>query len=611
MDILSDVEIVTIHDKHAHITHKMLKSESKSEWSNIMKIITKNMNEITSNTQDLTNNIKLLAIQELLKKIVNQLLLDEQNLNQGNIEAISDCALHAPRDYCSKNARNKPLRLSHYCAQVMFIDNGKMKEILHAKIHWQRLIATLSRVYVDEQIRKAILEDETKTSRLLQHQRKGWCELKKRTITIPVGKPTAMPVDIAPLEELLPFFEYLSTNGNINIAPYLEFKRGTVYPDGRMDLCKQVVGDLWIGNLMNALKTNTQIKHFLLGNNITGLAGGKAIGNYLSHEHPNKIITWYLAGSDFTSEAIKYIVDGFIDGNDKNCNALWLKRNPIYSEGMAHIKRLLENNNTIKILDLHNVGLGLRQSAYIEKYNNFDKYLTDSGIDMLCEGLKINETLRHLYIDANGLGLMATQIIANYFKFKIDHGLRGISSLWISMNKLGDDGVNILCDTLRDYPYLKRLNLGSNYISEIGMKYISEAFKNHTKIMVLDVSLYKSTADMGAVCNNISDAGVPYICDLIIHNKSIRYLNISMNNISSDGISQIADALDNNNSIWYFHYTQYGHNVNPEVVKKINAILERNHSIYPDITFGSDHMRLLKHSRKIINIDSIYRNNMK
>ena len=47
------------------------------------------------------------------------------------------------------------------------------------------------------------------------------------------------------------------------------------------------------------------------------------------------------------------------------------------------------------------------------------------------------------------------------------------------------------------------------------------------------------------------------------------------------------------------------------IIQKINDILERNRALEPSITFGTEHMRMLKHSKKIVNIDSIYRNSMK
>ena len=36
--------------------------------------------------------------------------------------------------------------------------------------------------------------------------------------------------------------------------------------DGRIDMCKQVVGRDWIGELVDAIKDSADVEHFLLGN---------------------------------------------------------------------------------------------------------------------------------------------------------------------------------------------------------------------------------------------------------------------------------------------------------------------------------------------------------
>jgi hypothetical protein len=98
-----------------------------------------------------------------------------------------------------------------------------------------------------------------------------------------------MRVKIATKETLEPFFDHLrsggahlgdSTSRGIEDAveadePFygtqtLEFQKGVVYSDHRMDRGKMVVGHIDIGDLMNSLKTNNFITHFLLGNNIIG-----------------------------------------------------------------------------------------------------------------------------------------------------------------------------------------------------------------------------------------------------------------------------------------------------------------------------------------------------
>lgn len=627
------------------ITQKQLKTQSRSEWATIMRIVNNKLDSLPIVDDGKLNidvknqiNADIDYIQNMLNKVVDQ-LVNEEKIIKNNLQEqveITDCAIHAPRDCNTKIRKMKPIRLAYYCAKRMYLDTSRMEKLEWALMHWQRLLSTLSRAFIEQEKKKAILADEFKTARLMQHQRTGWCLLKKKEIAVPVGRPTAMSVEISPLEELQPFFNHLANDGSIRNNQvignnnYLKFERGVVYPDGRMDLCKQVVGDKWIGNLMEALKTNTQIEHFLLGNNVTKLEGGKAIGEYLVSQHPNKIKTWYLAGSEFNSKALEYIVNGFLTSRDNDVKALWLKRNPLYAEGMIYIRQLLEHNNSIKVLDLHNTAIGLREDAYnnlvfTSLTNNgielkmskmpYENYLTDNGIMNLCEGLKVNDVLENLYLDANGLQISSLQYLAEYFSFKTKMGLVGIKNLWIGMNKLTDDGVKILCKSLKDYP-IRGLELGSVYMSDVGMEYIANTFKNHSSLEVLDLGLYKATADMGAVSNNIGDNGVKWICDLIENNSRLKYLDISMNNISADGIDKIANSLEKNKNIWYIYYKQYGHEVKQKTILKIENILFRNHQlansvVNNSIVFDKEYKRRLVHGEDIWTIDSIYRNNMK
>jgi Ran GTPase-activating protein (RanGAP) involved in mRNA processing and transport len=578
----------------AAITHNYLKSISTSDWNTIMIKVKENIN---------TN--EELALEQL-EIFLTQLKLDEKNLLENNLDALTDCALFAPRHSLRLNHSENKIRLAYYAAKRYFIDSGRIKEQLHANIHWQRLVAKLSKAYLDVKLKEAAIKAEFKTNRLLEHQRGNWCCLLKREIKQAIGKPTAMPVDIAPKEELIDFFTHLSEDKSID---FQQFTRGAVYPDGRMDLCKQVVGPLWIGDLMDSLKTNTKIEHFLLGNNITNVEGGKAIGKFLQEPHACKIKTWYLAGSDFNAEALRYMCDGL--KVDSDCEALWLKRNPIYAEGMQHLANLLKQNKTIKILDLHNCGVGLKSTAYNAE-NPYENHLTTKGIEVLFDSLKFNQTLKHLYLDANAIQEDSIKFIAEYFKFKTMIKENGITSLWIDMNKIGDRGIELLCASLKDYP-IKRLCIGSTMISEIGMKAITEAFKDHKFLKVLDLSLYKSTADMGMIPNNISNDGYKSICDLIETNQSMLYFNISMNNIDSEHMSKIADALESNDKIIYFYYKQYGQEIKQEVITKINTILLRNCKKFESetgITPNNEYQRMLKHSYKVKNIDSIYRNSI-
>ena len=119
------------------------------------------------------------------------------------------------------------------------------------------------------------------------------------------GAPSIpMPVEVSDPESLAPFFAHLRNNGTHQVldpaaadlqgdsgfepyynVSYIEFEKGVLYSDGRLDLCKMVTGPRNIGDLMDSLKTNSHSKHFLLGNNIIGPTGVEAIASFIE-QHP-------------------------------------------------------------------------------------------------------------------------------------------------------------------------------------------------------------------------------------------------------------------------------------------------------------------------------------
>ena len=176
----------------------------------------------------ITDSTKALSLFDVF---LAKLKEDEEYLKNGEYDKISDCALFAPRHSTKLNSGENPIRLAYYGANKYFIETGRMKEQMHANIHWQRLVATLSKKFVEAKQKEAAIKAEFKTNRVLEHQRQNWCCLRKREITKAVGKPEAMPVDIAPKEELIDFFTHLADDKSIE---FKQFTRGTVYPDGRM-----------------------------------------------------------------------------------------------------------------------------------------------------------------------------------------------------------------------------------------------------------------------------------------------------------------------------------------------------------------------------------------
>ena len=69
------------------------------------------------------------------------------------------------------------------------------------------------------------------------------------------------------LEELEPLLEHLTLNkpGPDDTNQSIVFPRGAIMSDGRLDLCKQVVGPQGIQPLLNAMKYSSVIHRLLLG----------------------------------------------------------------------------------------------------------------------------------------------------------------------------------------------------------------------------------------------------------------------------------------------------------------------------------------------------------
>jgi Ran GTPase-activating protein (RanGAP) involved in mRNA processing and transport len=537
------------------------------------------------------------TLNQIVNDFVDQLKLDIQASR--NHQIVSECAFFAPRRSGAKQYIADLIRTSLFPPK-----DDTAESIQKTYITYQKTLSTLSNIFKQQEFTKLVLKQQFKISRLAEH-RELWEQLKSRPISEQIANPKAMPVHIATSESLEPFFDFLKLNLPINqevITQYnslwipadscLKFTRGAIYPDGRMDLCKQVVGPTHIGTLMDSMRDNPNIKHFLLGNNIMGTVGCIAVKEFLLNPHEPRIHTWYLAGNDINNIGISHLIDGLV--HDTDVRELWLKRNPIRDTGMPHIQRLLETNNYIHTLDLHNTAI------------------FDSGMKYVCDGLKKNTSLRKLYLDANAIGPIGVDYLIDYFKQIISENRIGITSLWLEMNRIGDDAMIKLVNVLKDYKHLERLCIGSNMLTCVSMEAIYYAFKDHNNIKVLDLGMYKSTADMGEITNRIGDIGAQFVGKIILENKSIKYMSILHNDITKNGIKYISECLEQNDNILFLDFKQYFTGIEQDINKKImdKLIVNRSKVNISEADSGN-YLRELKHTPEIVHIDSIYRNNDK
>ena len=224
---------------------------------------------------------------------------------------------------------------------------------------------------------------------------------------------------------------------------------------------------------------------------------------------------------------------------------------------MVPIGNLLRQNSKIQVLDLLNCGL------------------LDQGIRILADALAENSTLKHLYLNANGITPVGLAYICEYFK----KGKSELQTLFLGCNRIGNEGAMIFADCLRHAPKLVRINLASSRIGAEGMASLTEALISHNGIQMLDLGYSRSTVDLGELGNQIEDEGAILLSKYLQSTDSLISLNITHNHITQRGMKALVEAVKANKSLVSLDYVQYGVSLNEFTLIEMRQSLERNRSL--------------------------------
>jgi hypothetical protein len=123
----------------------------------------------------------------------------------------------------------------------------------------------------------------------------------------------------------------------------------------------------------------------------------------------------------------------------------------------------------------------------------------------LCESLKSNSSLTHLYL---------------------------------SHNYIGDEGIKYLCEHLKLNSTLKQLCLNVNEIGDEGIKYLSESLKLNSSLKELDLNV-----------NKIGDEGIKCLSESLILNSTLTTIELSHNKIGDEGIKYLNEFLKSNSTL--------------------------------------------------------------
>lgn len=362
-----------------------------------------------------------------------------------------------------------------------------------------------------------------------------------------VKRPRPVPVVPCNLDELSPLFGFL----NEQERPVIDqsFSRGTVTPDGRLDLCKQVVGPRGIAPLLDALAMHPHIDRLLLGNNVIGNSGARAITEFLESDR-SRLKVWYIAGNEIDVEGLTPLADALL--RRPEVEGLWLKRNPLGPASGPVLARLVEGHTGLTTLDLVNTGL------------------LDNGVAPLLPAIAQSQ-LQHVYLGTIGLTAASAPGLSRLLEASTS-----LQSLYVSCNRLGDEGVRGLADGLSRNRGLVRLGLASNRIGPEGAAVLADVLADHPTLRFLDLGWTRATSAVGEGGNRVADRGACLLADLIRANPRLLALDISHNRISQKGLDALSDAIAEQGSLVYLRTPQFGKATNPDAMGRLRGRIEAN-----------------------------------
>lgn len=163
-----------------------------------------------------------------------------------------------------------------------------------------------------------------------------------------------------------------------------------------------------------------------------------------------------------------------------------------------------------------------------------DRYLRNDYVAAFCQGIRVGDLIEELNLRNASLSNEAATQILNAMQYK------NIKLLDFSWNRNIQEGFfEELGSLLHDPEFkLEALHLENMDVSEaVAQRFLKDTTASRT-LKVLNVSR-----------NNLTDASVAPLCDVLEQCQSLTSLFLHYNKIFGKGGVQIAEALENNNNL--------------------------------------------------------------
>ena len=231
-----------------------------------------------------------------------------------------------------------------------------------------------------------------------------------------------------------------------------------------------------------------------------------------------------------------------IISNNTGLEELYLSNNALQL-GVITISIALKNISSLKVLDLRNnnnipeeaadeLSAAIRANNSLEKLWLCGNHLGSSTV-MIVDALKQVTTLKEL--DLNNNQNRSKEFAATLTSILSDNNF--MESLLLSDNKLNDDGIIKIAQSLCKHTKLKIINLQSNNITEKSAEALASIISSNTELEELYLG------------NNTMQLGVIVISTALKNISSLKVLDLANNNIPEKAADELSAAIRANNSL--------------------------------------------------------------
>ena len=220
------------------------------------------------------------------------------------------------------------------------------------------------------------------------------------------------------------------------------------------------------------------------------------------------------------------------------------------------------NRNRISYFGLNDIENVFCYNLFLENFNISGNGIKNEGISKIFDGLNKNQTLHFLDISHNDIN--STGIENSFPKLKICK----LIELNISENRIGDDGLIILTNALKNFPKIHILKIANCGFEFKGFLFLCSHLIDMKRITTLDVSgndiksrkfeqIKQYFMGFGVINLNISNCSLgdksSYILgECLCLNETIKKVKICENKISDNGFRTFIPLFKTNSTIENF-----------------------------------------------------------